>query len=186
MCRYARSGPYKSHLVCFSCRKGFKQPPIRDWLAVRGRGFAYDELSKLWSHQPSLQRRESELGITLSELEDEYRNALYSCPECRQAMTDMGLDFKAPRQADENAWRILQGMYCIGHSFHTCGCDGPGYIPKAKADYRRYLEERLSSFEEQLRQMESSKDLSHVGRYEAGTYWRTRISKIKAELVAIA
>jgi hypothetical protein len=31
MCRYAMSGPYKRHFVCFACRKAFKRPPVSDW-----------------------------------------------------------------------------------------------------------------------------------------------------------
>ena len=31
MCRYAMYGPYKRHMACFDCRKGFKRAPLGDW-----------------------------------------------------------------------------------------------------------------------------------------------------------
>lgn len=186
MCRYARSGPYKSHFACFSCRKAFKQPPISDWLAARGRGFVYQELSRLWSDQPRLERREAELGIRLAELEAEYQNAAHRCPECTEPMVDMGLDFKPPRQADEKAWRALLGLYRTGHVFHTCGCDGPGFIPKSTADYRRYLDDRRRIFSDELKRVQQARDLSSDARQEAGNYWLDRIARIDAELTALA
>jgi hypothetical protein len=179
-------GPYKSHFACFACRKAFKQPPISDWLAVRGRGFAYDELSRLWSHKSTLERREFELGFRLSDLEAEYRNAAHRCPECNEPMIDMGLDFKPPRQSDEKAWRNLFGMYRIGHVFHTCGCDGPGYVPQSTADYRHYLQDRRNSYAGQMSRVQESTELSTAAKREAGDYWLSRIALVDAELATIA
>jgi hypothetical protein len=186
MCRYARYGPYKSHFACFHCRKAFKQPPIGDWFAVRGRGFVYKKLSGLWSDKARLERRETELGVRLCDLEAEYKSAAHLCPECNQPMVDMGLDFKPPRQSDEKAWRILSGMFRVGHAFHTCGCDGPGYIPQAPADYRRYLEERRQNFSDQLNRVHQSPELSAEAKREAGDYWLDRISRIDAEMTSLA
>jgi hypothetical protein len=139
MCRYAMYGPYKNHFACFVCHKAFKQMPITDWFKVRDRGYIYKELRQLWSKKGDLERREQELGFCLADLEAEYRDAIRKCPECGEPMIDMGLDFKSPRQNDDKAWRILHGLYRAGHSFHTCGCDGPGFIPKSLGDYRQYL-----------------------------------------------
>jgi hypothetical protein len=111
------------------CRKAFKQPPIGDYFAARGeRRNAYAELAEVWStgDKSELQRRESELGRKLEELEQEFRVAIRKCPDCGEPMIDMGLDFKAPCQSDAKAWRILNGMFTMGHALHTCGCDGPG------------------------------------------------------------
>lgn len=186
MCRYAMHGPYKSHFACFACRKAFKQPPISDWLAVRGRGFAYDDLSRLWSHKSSLERREEELGVRLSDLEAEYRDAAHRCPECNEPMIDMGLDFKPPRQSDTKAWRNLFGMFRIGHAFLTCGCDGPGYIPKSTADYRHYLHDRREEYAVQLNRVRDSREPSAAAKREAGEYWIDRISLVDAELATLA
>lgn len=185
MCRYAIRGPYKSHFVCFSCRKAFKQPPISDWLAVRGRGFAYDELHRLWSDRPSLERLESALGIRLADLENEYRDAGQRCPECDEPMIDMGLDFKAPKQSDDKAWRNLRGMYRVGHAFHTCGCNGPGYIPTSTADYRRYLDDKRDAYAAELRRVRESTNLSSEAKREAGDHWLHGIAAIDAELAAL-
>ncbi len=180
------SGPYKPHFACFACRKAFKQPPISDWLAVRGRGFAYDELSRLWSHKRSLERRELELGVRLSDLEAEYRDAVHRCAECNEPMIDMGLDFKPPRQSDEKAWRNLLGMFRVGHVFHTCGCDGPGFIPKSTADYRQYPDVRRKSYVNQMNRVQESTEFSTTAKREAGDYWLDRISLVDAELATLA
>ncbi len=185
MCRYAMSGPYKRHYVCFVCRKAFKQPPIEDYLAVRGRGYVYKQLRHLWSNTRVLELRENELGHRLADLEEEYRNATHNCPECGEQMIDMGLDFKAPKQSDVKAWRTLQGMYRVGHAFHTCGCNGPGWIPKSTADYHKYLETQRIRYMEQLGHVQHSSEFSADAKKEAADYWASRIQAIDRELAAV-
>lgn len=184
MCRYAMYGPYKAHFACFVCRKAFKHPAIEDWWAVRGKDFVYRELVNLWSHRAALARREAELGVRLDDLQAEYRDTAHRCPDCGEPMVDMGLDFKAPRQSDAKSWRILRGMYQVGHVFHTCGCDGPGYIPRNRSQYRSYLEERRHGYREQLERIQNSEALSTEAKCEAGDYWVERISRLEVELAA--
>ncbi|MFN8440349.1 MAG: hypothetical protein U0175_06265 [Caldilineaceae bacterium] len=160
----------------------FKQPPISDWLASRDKGYLYRELSRVRLHTPSLQRREAELGVHLNELEAEYRNSTHHCPQCGQPMIDMGLDFKPPKQVDEKAWQILAGMYRVGHVFHTCGCDGPGFIPTTRPAYEDYLQSRRRHFVGQLDQVQRAKELDASSKQEAGNYWLERIAKIDTEL----
>ncbi len=186
MCRYAMSGPYKRHFVCFSCRKAFKQPPIEDYLDVRGRGYVYKQLRHLWSHENLLKLREEELGHRLSDLEKEYRDATHKCPECGDPMIDMGLDFKPPKQSDVKAWKTLLGMYRVGHAFHTCGCNGPGWIPNSTSDYRAYLVSKRQLYEEQLERVEESGELSSKGKKEAAEYWTSRIKAIDREQKIVA
>ena len=68
------------------------------------------------------------------------------CPECSQLMANMGLDFESPKKKDVKSWEHLSTLYEVGITFHSCGCSGPGYIPrdadeligffsKIKADY---------------------------------------------------
>ena len=185
MCRYAYSGPYKSHYACFACRKAFKQPPISDWLALRGRGYLYDELTQLWSDKVRLEQREQELGVTLAELQGEYAQGARCCPECGEPMIDMGLDFKAPRQSDRKAWRTLHGMYRVGHQFQTCGCYGPGLIPKSTAEYRRYLESRQRGYRDQLKGAQIAQNMTASLKKETCDYWADRIDRIDAELAKI-
>ena len=52
------------------------------------------------------------------------------CPECGGIMADMGLDFESPKKSDIKAWNHLENLYKSGITFHSCGCTGPGYIPK--------------------------------------------------------
>jgi len=186
MCRYAFRGPYKEHFACFACRKAFKQAPIGDWLAVRGRGYIYDELSRLWSQQRSLEQREAELGVRLADLQGEYWQAVRHCPECRSPMISMGLDFKPPPQADAKAWRLLQGMYRAGHEFRTCGCMGPGFIPQTTADYRTYLELRQREYRQQLAYAQQSTELTPDRKRETYDYWADRVARVDCELERLA
>ena len=184
MCRYAMHGPYKRHFACFSCRKAFKQPPIVDYLAVQGLGYAYAQLSRIRHHAASLERRECELNLTLADIESRFRDSTHKCPECSEPMIDMGLDFKTPRQSDTKAWRNLHGMYRGGHAFHTCGCDGPGWIPVSSSDYANYLADRKREYATQLAYSQQSADMDTEQKRDAGNHWQRRIDAVDAELAA--
>jgi hypothetical protein len=179
------SGLYKRHYTCFSCRKAFKQPPIEDYLDSRGRCYVYKQLQHLWANKKVLQLRENELGHRLSDLEQEYRNATHKCPECSGQMIDMGLDFKPAKQSDAKAWKTLQGMYRVGHTFHTCGCNGPGWIPKSTSDYRNYLASTKKHYEELLKQVQRTCKLSPEGKKEAAEFWTSRIEAIDREQMSV-
>lgn len=56
------------------------------------------------------------------------------CPECGGIMADMGLDFKSPKKSDTKAWDHIALLYEVAITFHSCGCTGPGYIPKDKEE----------------------------------------------------
>jgi hypothetical protein len=43
-------------------------------------------------------------------------------------MADMGLDFKAPRKDDREAWQIMEALHKHGFDFNNCGC-GAGFVP---------------------------------------------------------
>jgi hypothetical protein len=67
---------------------------------------------------------------------------VHRCPECREPMADMGLDFKAPRQRDAKQWRKAHLLYLHGITFHSCGCGGcggPGDRPKTLRAAREYV-----------------------------------------------
>lgn len=147
MCRYAIRGPYKIHYACFDCRKAFKQPSIEDWLRVRdsGKGYAYHQLAQV-PFGSLFRRRETELGVTLDELYAEYQSAAFRCPQCSGPMADLGRDFKAPRASDRKAWEQIAHVYTLGHAFHTCGCDGPGFIPATPSEYREYLQQQRAEY----------------------------------------
>lgn len=52
------------------------------------------------------------------------------CPECGNIMADMGLDFESPKKKDIKAWNHITLLYQVDITFHSCGCSGPGYIPR--------------------------------------------------------
>lgn len=181
MCRYAMSGPYKSHFACFSCRKAFKQPSIVDYLDSRGLGYVFKQLELHWANKKMLKMREKEMGHRLDDLQEEYRKASHKCPECKNEMIDMGLDFKAPRQSNAKAWKTLLGMFHVGHAFHTCGCDGPGWIPKSTGEYRNYLASTRKHYQQQLEKVQKSGALSLEEKQANTTYWAIRIKAIDQE-----
>jgi len=185
MCRYAFSGPYKRHFACFACRKSFKQPPIEDYLALQGRGHIYRELVAVWSNAAELAIREKNFGTRLDDLRAEYHAAEHKCPECGGLMADLGLDFKPPKQSDTRAWTAIAGVYRAGHEWRTCGCNGPGWIPKSKFDLQQYLTKRKEHFKEQLRHTEDCQDLSTDAKREAANFWASRIQAIEKELAVV-
>lgn len=61
------------------------------------------------------------------------------CPDCGELMADMGLDFESPKRKDIKAWEQMKNLYTSGITFHSCGCTGPGYIPRNHDDLMEYL-----------------------------------------------
>ena len=144
MCRYAFK-TYKSHFVCFDCRKSFKKPPIEDLARING---DWENYKKVFWNRHSGQRNKfvKENPEIVKELEKKYQNRKEKCPQCAKLMIDLGLDFKAPKKDKKKEWKIVKGMYRIGVNFHTCGCNGIGYIPKKEKDYIVYLNSRKEYF----------------------------------------
>jgi hypothetical protein len=64
------------------------------------------------------------------------------CPQCGGAMTNMGKDFKAPRQADVKQWQKVQELHASGYSFASCGCVGPGPRPATLREVKPFLAEQ--------------------------------------------
>jgi len=63
------------------------------------------------------------------------------CPECGELMANMGLDFESPKKNDLKKWEHLKSLYSVGITFHSCGCNGPGYIPNSKEKLIDYFED---------------------------------------------
>ncbi|MFY7952283.1 MAG: hypothetical protein ACOVT5_07230 [Armatimonadaceae bacterium] len=61
------------------------------------------------------------------------------CPECRQPMADMGLDFKPPKQRDVEHWAVVEFLFRKGITYNSCGCGGPGYRPSRWVDVPAFL-----------------------------------------------
>lgn len=77
---------------------------------------------------------------------------LVPCPQCGMAMTNIGKDFKAPRQADVKQWQKVQELFASGYSFGSCGCSGPGPRPTTLREVGTFLAEqrRLQAESERL------------------------------------
>ncbi|MNI45398.1 hypothetical protein D3C73_998220 [compost metagenome] len=76
-------------------------------------------------------------NLELSETEN--LNRLYKCPQCNEIMKDMGHDFKAPRQDDRKQWTKVELLYNNGFSYHSCGCNGPGYRPVKFSEVEEFI-----------------------------------------------
>ena len=72
------------------------------------------------------------------------------CPECGGLMANMGKDFESPKKTDVKAWAHIQNLYAVGVTFHSCGCTGPGYIPKTGEALIAYFEELIRGYQKQL------------------------------------
>ena len=74
-----------------------------------------------------------------------------TCPECGSLTMDMGLDFESPKKTDLKAWKHIENLYQAGITFHSCGCTGPGYIPKDKEQLMNLLLKRKEQYIDHLR-----------------------------------
>ncbi|RKF04000.1 hypothetical protein C8N26_1632 [Tenacibaculum lutimaris] len=81
----------------------------------------------------------------------EFEKQSYKCPECNGATVDMGLDFESPKKSDLKAWNHMKNLYETGITFHSCGCTGPGYIPKDKNKLIDFLKEKKEVYIKNLR-----------------------------------
>jgi len=75
----------------------------------------------------------------------EFEKQSYKCPECNGMTANMGLDFESPKRSDLKAWNHMKELYEAGITFHSCGCSGPGYIPKDKNKLIDFLSEKKKS-----------------------------------------
>lgn len=135
------------------------------------------------------------------------------CPECGALMASMGYDFESPKKDDIKAWQHIKDLYSVGITFHSCGCTGPGYIPRSKERLIAWFEEILLEYTSNLTfwrqrveptnqkeiQRESSKhgdeiikipyksrpDRRPISNEEAKQYWFDRINEVKKKLDVI-
>jgi hypothetical protein len=62
------------------------------------------------------------------------------CPQCRQPMTNMGTDFKAPAQRERRQWQKVQQLAQAGVRFFPVGSTGtPGDRPATLAEVPAFL-----------------------------------------------
>ncbi|MCG8573675.1 MAG: hypothetical protein MI810_02230 [Flavobacteriales bacterium] len=178
MCRYAFKS-YKPHYVCFDCRKTFKQPILEDIIMQNG---DWDSYKQAYFHEKSekaIKFRQNNPEL-IRRFEKQYRNKKYLCPDCGLEMNSIGLDFKAPKKHKVKEWEIVRSMYKIGRTFHSCGCDGPGYIPTNLKDYLSYLEKVKVDYETRLKDRSISEDEEQLAEYI--DYWETKLKLVNIEV----
>lgn len=104
------------------------------------------------------------------------------CPQCGELMANMGLDFEAPKQKDQKQWEHIRDLYTVGITYHSCGCYGPGYIPKSSESLISYFQETLKRYQVNLefyrKRIEPKTEKEHV-RDEAKNW--NEITKIPYE-----
>ncbi|WP_343758470.1 hypothetical protein [Deinococcus depolymerans] len=62
------------------------------------------------------------------------------CPQCRQPMTNMGTDFRAPAQRERRQWQKVQQLAQAGVRFFPVGSTGtPGDRPATLAEFPAFL-----------------------------------------------
>ncbi len=82
------------------------------------------------------------------QLRPESREELkYFCPQCRNEMYDMGMDFKAPKQSDIKQWKKVEILFQNGFTYHSCGCCGPGLRPAQLNQVEEFLAGNLEKSE---------------------------------------
>lgn len=69
------------------------------------------------------------------------------CPQCRQPMTNMGWDFKVPKQKDIEQWKKVEVLARNGVIFHSyCWWSeshkGPGPRPARLRDVEEFLKKK--------------------------------------------
>lgn len=117
------------------------------------------------------------------------------CPQCGNILADMGLDFKSPPKDDLKAWKHVAELYISGITFHSCGCSGPGYIPRDKEALLKHLKKVHQQYIDTLRKWinfyepETKKQRELMNQRRQIPYIPYELSRIrkkvsKAEIVA--
>lgn len=161
-------------MVCFACRKTFKAVLAYDMMKRDGvwKKVAYLERRARKDHPQPLTEAERELYMSLY---TRYEKAGTKCPDCGGKMADVGLDYRAPQKTDVRAWKMLKSLYTTGFNFNSCGCSGPGLIPKNKEQYEAHLKDRLETFTGNAK----------LNRYNDREYWAEKARLVQTELKKI-
>jgi len=180
MCRYARK-TYKSHYTCFKCKKSFKQADTDDILSRIKKEKVYHQTDGTIRNVGDVFTKAKK--EELDELTKEIKSRQIKCPECGNLMADLGKDFKAPKKTAVKEWKIVEGLFRIGRCFHSCGCDGIGYIPQKPADYEQYLKNILNEYESYIVNSQRKTEKEFPERREYINFWSEKIDNIKAEII---
>jgi hypothetical protein len=168
---------YKSHFACFRCRKTFKQAHYADLLKKIGKAGYFQKLM-----HKSMDKFSDKERVQFEEFDKNFMSREIKCPQCGGYMVDLGLDFRSPKQTAVKEWRIIEGLYTIGKSFYSCGCDGPGYIPNNPKDYEAYLNKVLHDYESNITSFQNQPLKECRDKSKRIAYWSERVAVVKEEL----
>lgn len=181
MCRYATKDYKRSH-GCFKCRKAFKKTTLNDYLKHNLQlKMIYQEFMKC-KKVSERQALETQYATTVDQIESDYQEKISVCPDCGGVLVNLGMDTKAPQKNNVKEWAILEGMYQMGISFQSCGCQAMGFVPHNISDYKEYLNDHLAHYTHRKIDAENDTSLSAFQRHERASYWQERIDKIKIQL----
>ncbi|ASK30391.1 hypothetical protein CEY12_09830 [Chryseobacterium sp. T16E-39] len=181
MCRYAGK-TYKSNYACFKCKKSFKQAHPNDILVRIKKDKIFHEpkgksVRKVGHFFTKAERSK------LSELVNEIESRPIKCPECGSLMADLGKDFRVPKKGANKEWKIIEGLFRVGKYFHSCGCNGIGYIPRNLNDYKEYLKLALREYHEYIIFYQDKTTSEYPDKMERVNYWNERITDVKNEMM---
>lgn len=94
---------YKRHFICFKCRKGFKQPNIKDLAERKG------DLSLLFKVQNDQYYKKQKVSSEITEyIKKQYLEKEVLCPQCHTPMREVSLSFKVPPMKETRLWKNLE------------------------------------------------------------------------------
>ncbi|MBA3469083.1 MAG: hypothetical protein H0T53_05510 [Herpetosiphonaceae bacterium] len=143
---------------------------------------AYQTLGPRRANPETQDAADRRLINTLDDVQRQYKETFNMCPECGLVMVDMGLDLKAPKKSDVKSWKLLEGMYRMGHCFYSCGCTGFGYVPKNTFEYKAYLYQQLAGYQADMDRISNAFGGNHTAKQDAQLWWAERIATIKREI----
>lgn len=109
----------------------------------------------------------------------------FHCPECRSLMANVGLDCEIPKKSNTQQWKVLESLYEIGITYHSCGCGGPGYMPKELDELKSFLLNMKTVYSNHYKSSLSKDGLKTVQkseRTESLKHWSFKIREIEGLL----
>jgi len=171
------SSDYPAWLLFVLDVPGFRS----DWMNVMCR-YAFTEYKP---HLACFRCRKSFKRRLLKDIDPAGPMRAARCPDCGGDVADMGLDFKPPPRHRLQEWSLLESLYTIGLTFHSCGCSGPGFRPRARSELREFLTGIIAGYEQRLRSLEKSSPTRAQQideKRSAIEYWRELLAAARAEL----
>ena len=95
----------------------------------------------------------------------------FPCPECGEPMSDLGSDFKAPRQRDVRQWLKVEVLAGFGVTYRPGCCDGPGRRPAELTEVEDFLVAQGHDRDRVRQRIEAVKQArrGRLGRQRAGS-----------------